>query len=200
MSIEDFIRKSYGSTTAGVGTGQKGSARALTLKEARALRSEQAKGSQTEREKSLADQRTDMRERRADYSAMIKAEVIPNVKTGRSLLDKMENEETRPEVVRYMARLDDDQMKRLKSVVDKNLKKRYNFLKAGIYIGGFNDMIDEAKKIRKQGGTKVDTSLGFGNLVKKGTEMIGNMVDEEGFSLDLDPFGGEYHLRYRKDF
>jgi hypothetical protein len=30
--------------------------------------------------------------------------------------------------------------------------------------------------------------------------MIGNMVDEEGFSLDLDPFGGEYHLRYRKDF
>jgi hypothetical protein len=200
MSIEDFIRKSYGSTTAGVGTGQKGSARALTLKEARALRSEQAKGSQTEREKSLADQRTDMRERRADYSAMIKAGVIPNVKTGRSLLDKMENEETRPEVVRYMARLDDDQMKRLKSVVDKNLKKRYNFLKAGIYIGGFNDMIDEAKKIRKQGGTKVDTSLGFGNLVKKGTEMIGNMVDEEGFSLDLDPFGGEYHLRYRKDF
>ena len=46
MSIEDFIRKSYGSTTAGVGTGQKGSARALSLKEARALRSEQAKGSQ----------------------------------------------------------------------------------------------------------------------------------------------------------
>jgi len=37
-------------------------------------------------------------------------------------------------------------------------------------------------------------------VVKKGAEIIGDMVDQKGFSVDIDPFSGEYFVRYKKEF
>ena len=82
----------------------------------------------------------------------------------------------------------------------KNLNKRFSPFTAPIYIGGFNTMIKDAKAIREEQSKKQDMTLGFGNVVKKGAEIIGDMVDQKGFSVDIDPFSGEYFVRYKKEF
>tara|TARA_R100000734_G_C3317704_1_gene111089 strand:+ start:82 stop:681 length:600 start_codon:yes stop_codon:yes gene_type:complete len=199
MSVEDFIKKEYG-------TRSLTSTRAVTNKSRRKKKTNEsfekyfAKFYNPKAEGSLAKQRVDMRERSADYQAMVQAGVISSVKQGRTLVDKLQDEETRPEVTRYMANLDDKQISQLKDVVDKNLNKRFSPFTAPIYIGGFNAMIKDAKAIREEQNKKQDITLGFGNVVKKGAEIIGDMVDQKGFSVDIDPFSGEYFVRYKKEF
>ena len=74
MSIQDFIKDTYGTRTSGVGTGEKGSARALTLKEARAETARTAKqvlrAKRDKERPTLKLQLEGMRSRRADYDLM----------------------------------------------------------------------------------------------------------------------------------
>ena len=196
MSIEDFIKKEYG-------TRSLTSTRAVTNKSRRKKKTNEsfekyfAKFYNPKAKDSLAKQRADMRERRSDFSSMVDAGVISTTKQGVELLGKIKDKETRPEVVSYMSRLSDSQISELQTVFDRRVEK---MLFPSIARGIFNDMTTSAKDQREQTTAQVDTTLGFGNALKKGASVVGSLVDEKGFSVDLDPFKGEYFVRYKKEF
>jgi hypothetical protein len=196
MSIEDFIKKEYGARSLT-------STRAVTNKSRRKKKTNEsfekyfAKFYNPNAKDSLAKQRADMRDRRSDFSSMVDAGVISTTKQGVELLGKIKDKETRPEVVSYMSRLSDSQISELQTVFDRRVQK---MLFPSIARGIFNDMTTSAREQREQTTAQVDTTLGFGNALKKGASVVGSLVDEKGFSVDLDPFKGEYFVRYKKEF
>jgi len=196
MSLEDFIRNAYGSRTS-----------ASTLNEAYTMTERRietrAKAKKDTKRPTLAEQRSSMQERRADYSSMIQAGVIPDTKTGVSLVKKIEDKKTRPEVTRYMSGLNDRQIAMLSKVVDRRISSLPFFIRGGarnVYEG----MVKSSREMRADSGlvgegtniAQVNTGIGFnmGNAIDLGKSMF----DKKGFDLELKK--GSVGVTYRKNF
>jgi hypothetical protein len=128
--------------------------------------------------------------------SMTQAGVIPDTKTGYSLVKKMEDKETRPEVTKYMARLTDRQVAMLTNVVDKRISSLPFLIRGGaknIYQG----MVRSSRDIRAKSGLAgegVNIGFNMGDAVNLGVSMF----DKKGFDLDIrSDYAG---VTYRKAF
>jgi|TARA_R100001460_G_scaffold19971_1_gene41523 hypothetical protein len=208
MSIQDFIKDTYGTRTSGVGTGEKGSARALTLKEARAETAKTAKqvlrAKRDKERPTLKLQLEGMRSRRADYDLMKTQGVISTTKQGMDLLSKIEDKSTRPEVVRHMAKLNDAQLNSLTEVFNRRVASMGGISQA-VAQSIYKNMLKNARELRGDTGlsqqkAQVDTTLGFNakELITRGVDLTKPLYDKKGFDLDVNPtYVG---FKFRKQF
>jgi|TARA_R100000149_G_C5838543_1_gene111515 hypothetical protein len=208
MSIQDFIKDTYGTRTSGVGTGEKGSARALTLKEARAETARTAKqvlrAKRDKERPTLKLQLEGMRSRRADYDLMKTQGVISTTKQGMDLLSKIGDKSTRPEVVRHMAKLNDAQLNSLTEVFNRRVSSMGG-LSQVVAQNIYKNMLKNARELRGDTGlsqqkAQVDTTLGFNakDLITRGVDLTKPLYDKKGFDLDVNPtYVG---FKFRKQF
>ena len=208
MSIQDFIKDTYGTRTSGVGTGEKGSARALTLKEARAETARTAKqvlrAKRDKERPTLKLQLEGMRSRRADYDLMKTQGVISTTKQGMDLLSKIGDKSTRPEVVRHMAKLNDAQLNSLTEVFNRRVSSMGG-LSQVVAQNIYKNMLKNARELRGDTGlsqqkAQVDTTLGFNakDLITRGVDLTKPLYDKKGFDLDVNlTYVG---FKFRKQF
>ena len=193
---EEFIIRNYATRTAGVGTGERGSARALSLQEARALRREQTlmarKYRRTFFKDSLEVQAENMKARREAYEKAVNAGIVGSTREGKDFFAG-ETSEVQDRVSAKMAQLTSKQLDVLESIVrDKRVVDR---------MGAVSWFERQRKKAEEQ---RPDVMLNLtGKELIEGTVNLGrNLFDDKGFGISIDPFGQEKQVTftYQRDF
>jgi hypothetical protein len=150
MSIEDFVKREYGSRSSSSSDNITTSTR-RAKKTKESYQSYYKKFYNPNKENSLKNQRIRMQERRQDFTQMMDLGIIERSKSGiqsaKDSFEKMKDKETRPEVEILMSKLSDEQLAGLSEIVDRRAKGILRNTKLNIFSG----MVDRAKSMRGQG-------------------------------------------------
>jgi len=192
---EAFIIKEYGTRTPGVGTGEKGSARALSLPEVRKQRKDisnllDGKKKRMRKAGSLQEQREFMRARRGAYEKLIDAGVISSTKEGKRLITG-ETAVVKQNIINRMQLLSDRQLDVFASILkDKTVVDRL-----GAY-GWFNRRRKELEEQRNTQAMLLNFNAKdlYNQILQTGKPLF----DDKGFDLDIsmDKIGFQYKVEF----